>query len=83
MEAFGAGAAFLLLLWTLVCGVYAILIFFIPFILYGIMKNTKRTADLLTQMRSFQNSSPEAISRNIWDLLCQNSLLVHCRVKNH
>jgi hypothetical protein len=54
MEAFGATVGFLMLLWILFCGVYAILIFFILFILYAIMKNTKRTADLLEQMESFQ-----------------------------
>ena len=30
MEAFGSGVGFLMLLWTLFCGLYAILIFFIP-----------------------------------------------------
>jgi hypothetical protein len=54
MEAFGATVGFLMLLWILFCGVYAILICFILFILYAIMKNTKRTADLLEQMESFQ-----------------------------
>lgn len=47
MEIFGG----LLLLWIILCWVYGILIFFIPFILYAIMKNTKRTADLLASLR--------------------------------
>jgi hypothetical protein len=65
MEAFGIGAGFLMLLWMLFCCVYAILIFFIPFILYAIMKNTKRTADLLDQMRTFQQAfhDPASIKR--------------------
>jgi hypothetical protein len=62
MEAFGVGAGFLMLLWMLFCGVYAILIFFIPFILHAIMKNTKRTADLLDQMKSFQQTFPGSTS---------------------
>jgi hypothetical protein len=65
MEALGVGTGFLMLLWMLFCGLYAILIFFIPFILYGIMRNTKRTADILTQIRSFQTASPEPGSTNI------------------
>ena len=62
MEAFGAAAGFLILLWMLFCAVYVILIFFILFILYAIMKNTKRTADLLDQMKSFQQTFPGSTS---------------------
>jgi hypothetical protein len=43
MEVFGG---LFVLLWF----VYGILIFFIPFILYAIMSNTKRSADLLAQI---------------------------------
>ena len=46
--------AFAVMLWMLFCVVYAILLYCIPFILYGIMKNTKRTADLLAEIRIFQ-----------------------------
>jgi hypothetical protein len=57
--------AFLALLWTILCGVYAIIIFLIPFILFGIMQNTKRTADLLAEIRSFQHRSPDPISTDL------------------
>jgi hypothetical protein len=53
MEVFGG----LFLLWTMVWVVYGILIFFIPFILYAIMKNTRRTVDLLEQIKSLQQVS--------------------------
>src|ERR1700692_899024 len=49
------GGLFLLLFWF----VYGILIFFIPFILYAIMKNTKRTADLLDQIKSLLPTPPK------------------------
>jgi ABC-type transport system involved in multi-copper enzyme maturation permease subunit len=53
-EGFALSGGFALMLWMLFCVVYAILLFCIPFILYGIMKNTKRTADLLAEIRAFQ-----------------------------
>jgi hypothetical protein len=54
--AIGLGVG-LWLLWMFLCVVYAILLFCIPFILYGIMRNTKRSADLLAEIRSFQEAS--------------------------
>jgi hypothetical protein len=73
---------FLGLVWMFLCGVYAILLFCIPFILYGIMKNTKQTADLLAEMRSLPRSSdpsfprspapPAAPKRALYHLLQEN-----------
>jgi hypothetical protein len=47
--------------------VYGILIFFIPFILYAIMKNTKRSGDLLAQIllvqiKTFKESNSDPAS---------------------
>lgn len=63
MEVFGG----LFLFWTMVWFVYGILIFFIPFILYAIMKNTKRSADLLAQIllvqiKTFKESNSDPAS---------------------
>jgi len=54
--------AHLFILWVFLCVVYAILLFCIPFILYGIMKNTERSADLLAEIRRFQETSAGSTS---------------------
>jgi hypothetical protein len=48
----------LILLGIFLAIVYGVLYFCIPFILYAIMKNTNRTADLLAQMKSLVISQP-------------------------
>jgi hypothetical protein len=53
-EDIAVGGAIVMMLWILFCVVYAIIFFCIPFILYGIMRNTKRSADLLAEIKTFQ-----------------------------
>jgi hypothetical protein len=69
-EGIALSGAFVLMLWVLFCVVYSIILFCIPFILYGIMRNTKRSADLLAEIRTLQerrtdrsltNASPPAL----------------------
>ena len=43
------------MLWALLCALYGILLFFVPFILWAIMRNTRRTAELLAQIKASQS----------------------------
>ena len=62
MLVFGLGGLLLILLGISLGIVYGVLYFCTPFILYAIMKNTKQIADLLAQMKSFQQTSPGSAS---------------------
>jgi hypothetical protein len=90
-EGIALGGAFVMMLWMLFCVVYAIIFFCIPFILYGIMRNTKRSADLLAEIRTFQenridrsltNTLPPALPTSISPILKVGHSSVNIPLKN-